>query len=605
GVPKTLASLLFNTNTKPHSLRQHHITMEEFLAQELGFGTSQRGTVLLFGCGVKLVSSQSFPALRHLRMMSSTNEVGKLIALHKEGESRIDLCLQYSNQRLGIKQRRFNFSRRVDEPLQALLSRMYANFEKATQKSKKKKENEGKQESGDNPKFEILEQEMYFLDSSGEKIASDRPVVEVLFQGNLDVRLKICDSVIEIERNPPTIMNLSLPSSIMAGFLVYPKKLEVEFATLEDVIMKWYISSSSSNSDLPWEDKGVQRYLEVTNADIGKKVKLMATPRKGEKLGEPWEVISKCVIEAGPGHCPFEDRHLFTQQWAPELSFRVISYNILADLYADSDHSREHLFPTCPPYALAMDYRRQLLFKEITGYRGDLICLQEVDTKVFQYDFLPTFSCLGYSGLFCRKGGLVAEGLAVFFQNSKFRLVGEHSFSLSEELQTNPVLDDLFSVLQRNQKLLERALQRTTTFQVVLLESVKVKGKYLFVGNTHLYFHPDADHIRLIQAATCMRLIEALIAEKFSGVNEEESCDGIDLTQPFPFASACGTPAYTNFTKGFNGCLDYIFYQKDRLTVEEVIPFPSHEDVTEHGALPSVTFPSDHLALIAQLAFKR
>ena len=53
----------------------------------------------------------------------------------------------------------------------------------------------------------------------------------------------------------------------------------------------------------------------------------------------------------------------------------------------------------------------------------------------------------------------------------------------------------------------------------MLLESVKVKGKYLFVGNTHLYFHPDADHIRLIQAASCMRLIEALIAEKFPGVS--------------------------------------------------------------------------------------
>ena len=33
---------------------------------------------------------------------------------------------------------------------------------------------------------------------------------------------------------------------------------------------------------------------------------------------------------------------------------RVMSYNILADLYADSDFSREQLFPQCPPFALGI-----------------------------------------------------------------------------------------------------------------------------------------------------------------------------------------------------------------------------------------------------------
>lgn len=47
--------------------------------------------------------------------------------------------------------------------------------------------------------------------------------------------------------------------------------------------------------------------------------------------------------------------------------FRVITYNILADLYCDSDHTREVLFPYCPPYALAIDYRKQLFIKEIVG----------------------------------------------------------------------------------------------------------------------------------------------------------------------------------------------------------------------------------------------
>ena len=48
-------------------------------------------------------------------------------------------------------------------------------------------------------------------------------------------------------------------------------------------------------------------------------------------------------------------------------SFRVVTYNILADLYADSDFTRTTLHPYCPPYALAIDYRKQLILKELIG----------------------------------------------------------------------------------------------------------------------------------------------------------------------------------------------------------------------------------------------
>jgi len=98
-----------------------------------------------------------------------------------------------------------------------------------------------------------------------------------------------------------------------------------------------------------------------------------------------------------------------------------LSYNILADLYADSDYSREVLFSYCPPYALAIDYRKQLMLKEITGYKADLILLQEVDRKIFNGDLEPILSSLGYSGLFSKKGGQVDEGIACFYRNDTFR----------------------------------------------------------------------------------------------------------------------------------------------------------------------------------------
>lgn len=48
-------------------------------------------------------------------------------------------------------------------------------------------------------------------------------------------------------------------------------------------------------------------------------------------------------------------------------SFRVMTYNILADVFADSEFTRTELYPYCAPYALSIDYRKQLLMKEILG----------------------------------------------------------------------------------------------------------------------------------------------------------------------------------------------------------------------------------------------
>lgn len=79
---------------------------------------------------------------------------------------------------------------------------------------------------------------------------------------------------------------------------------------------------------------------------------------------------------------------------------------------------------------------------------------------------------------------------------------------------------------------------------------------------------------------------------------------GLDLKHNFHFQNAYGSNHYTNFTTGYSGVLDYIFIDSDWLSVTRAVPFPSHEEVTEFVALPSVYFPSDHLALVSDLRWK-
>lgn len=77
--------------------------------------------------------------------------------------------------------------------------------------------------------------------------------------------------------------------------------------------------------------------------------------------------------------CMFDNRHLYTVKEAEWPNARVVSYNILADVYAQTELSKTVLYPYCAPYALQLDYRQNLIKKELTGYNADIICLQEVD----------------------------------------------------------------------------------------------------------------------------------------------------------------------------------------------------------------------------------
>lgn len=86
--------------------------------------------------------------------------------------------------------------------------------------------------------------------------------------------------------------------------------------------------------------------------------------------------------------------------------------------------------------------------------------------------------------------------------------------------------------------------------------------------------------------------------------DEKEAVSGVSHSHLLKLASACGTPQFTNYTVGFKACLDYIFYDTDAFDVEQVVPLPNEEQLAEHLAIPSVVFPSDHLALVADLRWK-
>lgn len=564
---------------------------------------------------------------------------------HDLEKGRLRLTFKYASG--DIKERLYTLNRASVEELRVVLARIAVNItnneEGKTKRRRKKQENSCSDE--DAAKTESHPKLPVSLEHNGIPVPGDLTNSDAWKDGSI---LQIGDQRYSIFVNAPSVRTARLPKLMMAGFPVYPYA-ELDNCSLVDCHFTWYVSVSRgerfpgqpmySACNMLFTLVHHGPWMTPTFHDIGRHVLLLLTPQAGGRQGMTVEVVSNTAIQPGPTNCPFQNRQYFTSRFTGFRRFRCVTYNLLANVYADSAYSRTNLYPYCAPYALQMDYRKNLLVKEILGYRSDLFFLQEVDRKFFRDDLETALGFCGYTGYYTEKSSPMAEGLACFFRTNKFRALERHSMILSSALETESALSDILTKVNQNPRLKDRLMSLPTAFQAVLLQPVEVQGRLLLVANTHLYYHPDADHIRLLQAYMCIRIIEQLRSEYshrfgimpaviFAGdfnscpnygvfqlmtygyVSEhcrdwfskvDEGVLGLHAMQKIPLASACGTPEYTNFTGMFQGCLDYIFYEYMQLVWEKTVPMPAHEYVTQEVALPSTKFPSDHVAQVATL----
>ncbi|KAL6464900.1 hypothetical protein MHYP_G00272170 [Metynnis hypsauchen] len=516
------------------------------------------------------------------------------------------------------------------EELGKVLARISNSIIKARGKGKKAKANKAGEAAAD-----VSEEPVVRLYFNGDFVSEDSLNADAWQDGAV---LQVGETKYKIERNPPTFTTAELPASLLAGFPVCPK-LEVEFGDLKDCTFTWY-RESSPNAHAPgqdgcWVEAGSERVFTPSNLDIGLRLKLKCTPGNESRYGVAKELVSSGTVEAGPGVCTFDNRHMYTKKVTDASTVRVVSYNILADIYAQTELSKTVLYPYCAPYALELDYRQSLIKKELSGYNADIICLQEVDKGAFSDSLSPALDAFGMDGVF-RIKEKQHEGLATFYRRSKFKFIGQHDIMLSEALMKDAVHSMLLEKVSSNPTLKEKVVQRSTTLQVTVLQSVSDPSKTVCVGNTHLYWHPKGGNVRLIQMAVALKHLKQ-VSEEHPGTllfcgdfnstpssglfqllsqgslpedhsdwasNGPEELIQMELLSPFQLTSACGEPAYTNYVGGFHGCLDYIFMELEALQVEQVIPLPSHQEVTTYQALPSVSHPSDHIALVCDLKWK-
>ena len=542
--------------------------------------------------------------------------------------------------------KQFNLNRELSEDTESFLERLNNNLNKAKKKNSKSFS-------------EVIKAEFSLNSSVPVSAESQKTVQDFIFLQNL--QMKICDLQFRVMVNPPLVTDLKISSTILTDLMIYPHVLNLDFSDETKTRIEWFVSQplpdelvpvpskksklNPESLELSWSLLGCGYHVTPLASHTNCLLKVVVTPCDGEgRPGLASSLVLSQPVSSGPGPTPAAGRQGWTRSVLGGGQWRVVSYNILADLYADSDYSRTVLFAQCPAYALTIDYRVKLILAELVGYNADLITLQECDRKVFLKDLQPLLDKFGLEGQFAKKGGQVDEGLATFFRRDKFKLVSFNSVFLPDALHQDQQFRFILDCVSSNPELVKSLTQRTTTLSITVLEHTH-SGKIVIVGNTHLYFEPNADHIRLIQTEMCRVLLEntretviaredcprervtVLFCGDFNstppfGVNqylttgaigqshsdwrsqEGQEVVGLELKHDPIFMSAAGYPKYTNYTQGFKDCLDYVWIEKDAVEVKQVVPFPSEEELAMHTALPNIVFPSDHVPIIVDLQFK-
>lgn len=417
-----------------------------------------------------------------------------------------------------------------------------------------------------------------------------------------------------------------------------------------------------------------------TKSDIGKVLTVVITPLRPGHDGKGCEEAYqfKRPVEALPPMPilgPLREEFLVhrNRQQEDKQPLRVVSYNILADQNASRDVKRDadsKIYSHCKLDDIVKWRRHPLIVHEILQYQGDIVCLQEVDRDVFDGLLKPCLTAHGYQGYYSEKGlddvSGVREGCATFWSLDVFESVRPpdmktHTFRdmfqmfvCDERLHKTEwkTLKNVANLLDEHDHLKHVLFNKLGhVLQTVVLTGKRSKEKVV-VANTHLFYHPQASHVKCLKMLIACRQLEIehienehspiiftgdfnstpdsgvmeLLLNRFVDSGNEETwkhlctyeweegaggdlkhVNSIDLEYPASFpqlisAYEKNAPEFTHFIECFAATLDYILASSNFEVVRSASTL-SFDDMAEHVAMPNEFMASDHISLVADLSF--
>lgn len=356
-----------------------------------------------------------------------------------------------------------------------------------------------------------------------------------------------------------------------------------------------------------------------------------------------------------PKFVPVEESTIHSISKPDGIRFSLVSYNILAQVYVKSS-----LFPHSPSPCLRWKARSQTILSVLKKLGADFLCLQEVD----EYDsfYKGNMESNGYYSSYIQRSGQKRDGCGIFYKHDMAELL------LEEKIEYNDLVDSILDGNRlgddkpNNKEAIENKddgpkigstlqsaldqgdpddprvrLKRDCVGIMAVFKLKNPSNHVVIVANTHLYWDPDWADVKLAQAKYLLSRLaqfKTLVSQRFDcspslilsgdfnstpgdkvyqylisgNSSSAPSIDFVDLPIPLcsAYATTRGEPPFTNYTPGFTGTLDYIFFSpSDCIRPVSFLELPEPGSSDLDGGLPNFSHPSDHLPIGVEFEISR
>ena len=258
------------------------------------------------------------------------------------------------------------------------------------------------------------------------------------------------------------------------------------------------------------------------------------------------------------------------------MSFSIASYNALANAYIKPER-----YPNTPAAVLGAAQRIPALLRHISRLDTDVICLQEVESDMYQA-IHTSLEPLGYQSHWLRKGGRKPDGCATFFRYAvvSLRAVDEICFA-------------------------DGRGGRSDSGHVALILLLEQGSHLLGITNTHLKWDPPQtkrdDQWGYRQVTLLLDKHRSVGADCHAWIlcgdlNATPDSEVVRTIRRAGMRDAYGDqdPPSTCVPNGAAKKIDYLFHSASLSSRPAELP-----PLDDQTPLPSIREPSDHLAIRA------
>ncbi|KAI9017498.1 Endonuclease/exonuclease/phosphatase [Gaertneriomyces semiglobifer] len=169
------------------------------------------------------------------------------------------------------------------------------------------------------------------------------------------------------------------------------------------------------------------------------------------------------------------------------VTFSLMSFNCLApSLVRPNEYLYRSQMREYGRSVVDWETRRGNILRELQERSCDVLCLQEIDSDIYESGYRREIENLGYSGTYVRCTGTKVDGVAIYVKADKLQIVE------ARHVQFHPHKDNV---------------------GIAMILNVPTLDRKICVATTHLLFNPKRGDIKLAQIMTFMSHVKDLVDE--------------------------------------------------------------------------------------------